>query len=167
MMGVLSRLARQRTIHVTVRSWLRSGSRGEPRLVRALTRNGLSHAGASVWVQSFEVGNLIRLRSMLHVRMVQLLSASGAPYDFVAAGDGRTYADLVTPAGLREIAGYADVVGPDKNQIVPRDAAGALLPPTSLVQDAHGAGLDVVPYTFRNENAFLPLDFRHATDPAQ
>jgi glycerophosphoryl diester phosphodiesterase len=139
----------------------------EPPLVRALTRNGLNRAGATVWVQSFEVGNLIRLRSMLHVRLVQLLSASGAPYDFVAAGDGRTYADLVTPAGLREIAGYADVVGPDKNQIVPRDAAGALLPPTSLVQDAHGAGLDVVPYTFRNENAFLPLDFRHATDPAQ
>ena len=104
---------------------------------------------------------------MLHVHLVQLLAATGAPYDFVAAGDGRTYADLVTPAGLREIAGYADVISPDKNQIVPRDAAGALLPPTSLVQDAHGAGLDVVPYTFRNENAFLPLDFRHGTDPAQ
>ena len=73
----------------------------------------------------------------------------------------------MTPAGLREIAGYADVIGPDKNQIVPRDAAGSLMPPTRLVQDAHGAGLDVVPYTFRNENAFLPLDFRHGTDPAQ
>ena len=118
-----------------------------------------------MWVLSFEVGNLIRLRSMLDVRLVQLLSAGGAPYDFVAAGECRTYADLVTLAGLREIGRYADVIGPD--EIVPRDAAGALLPPTSLVQDAHGAGLDVVPYTFRNENAFLPLDFRHGTDPAQ
>ena len=88
----------------------------EPPLVRALTRNGLNRAGATVWVQSFEVGNLIRLRSMLHVRLVQLLSASGAPYDFVAAGDGRTYADLVTPAGLREIARYADAMGPDKTR---------------------------------------------------
>ena len=56
----------------------------EPALVRALTRSGLNRAGATVWVQSFEVGNLIGLRSMLHVHLVQLLAASGAPYDFVA-----------------------------------------------------------------------------------
>jgi glycerophosphoryl diester phosphodiesterase len=43
----------------------------------------------------------------------------------------------VTPAGLREIAGYADVIGPDKNQIVPRDAAGALLLP---IQRLHREG---------------------------
>ena len=139
----------------------------EPALVRMLTRNGLNRSGAKVWVQSFEVGNLVALRSVLRVHLVQLTSATGAPYDFVASGDPRTYADLTTPAGLRRIARYADAIGPDKNQIVPRDAAGALLPPTSLVQDAHDAGLDVVPYTFRNENAFLPLDFRHGTDPAQ
>jgi glycerophosphoryl diester phosphodiesterase len=99
----------------------------EPPRVRALTRNGVNHAGATVWVQSFEVGNLIRLRSMLHVRLVQLLSAGGAPYDFVAAGVCRTSANLVTPAGLREIAGYADVIGPDKNQI---DSARAPAPVT-------------------------------------
>jgi glycerophosphoryl diester phosphodiesterase len=139
----------------------------EPALVRALTRNGLNRPDANVWVQSFEVANLIRLRSMLRVHLVQLLSATGAPYDYVATGKQRTYAELVTPAGLREIARYADVIGPDKNQIVPRDAAGALMSPTRLVQDAHRAGLDVVPYTFRKENAFLPIDFRHGTDPAR
>jgi glycerophosphoryl diester phosphodiesterase len=139
----------------------------EPALVRTLTRNGLNRSGAKVWVQSFEVRNLVALRTVLRVHLVQLLSATGAPYDFVAAGDPRTYADLATPAGLRGIARYADVIGPDKNQIVPRDAAGALLAPTSLVRDAHRAGLDVVPYTFRNENTFLPLDFRRGTDPAQ
>ena len=84
----------------------------------------------------------------------------GAPYDLVAAGDPRTYADLVTPAGLAEIATYADGIGPSKNLIVPRDAAGNLLDPTSLVRDAHRVGLVVHPWTFRRENNFLPLDFR-------
>ncbi len=139
----------------------------EPALVRTLQRNGLNRPNAQVFVQSFEVSNLIALDRVLRVKLVQLTSATGAPYDFVVAGDPRTYADLITPAGLRQVAGYADVLGPAKDQIVPRDATGALLAPTTLVRDAHRAGLEVVPYTFRNENAFLPLDFRNGTDPAQ
>ncbi|HZB47494.1 MAG TPA: glycerophosphodiester phosphodiesterase, partial [Mycobacteriales bacterium] len=139
----------------------------EPALVRTLQRNGLNRPNARVWVQSFEVSNLVALDRVLRVQLVQLTSATGAPYDFVVSGDPRTYADLITPAGLREVARYADVLGPAKDQIVPRDATGALLSPTTLVRDAHRAGLDVVPYTFRNENAFLPLDFRRGTDPAQ
>ena len=138
----------------------------EPALVRTLTRNGLNRANAKVWVQSFEVGNLIALRSQLKVHLVQLTSATGAPYDFVASGDPRTYADLTTPAGLRGVARYADWLGPDKNQIVPRDADGRLLAPTTLIRDAHRVRLSVVPYTFRNENTFLPLDFRRGADPA-
>jgi glycerophosphoryl diester phosphodiesterase len=58
------------------------------------------------------------------------------------------------------------VLGPDRTQIVPRDSAGASGPATTLVRDAHRAGLAVVPYTFRNENAFLPLELRSGTDPA-
>ena len=64
------------------------------------------------------------------------------------------------------MAKYADGLGPDKNQIVPRDAQNRLLPPTSLVRDAHRAGLVVHPYTFRPENTFLPADFQEGDDPA-
>ena len=138
----------------------------EPALVRALDRNRLNRAGAPVYVQCFEVSTLVALRPRLRVTLVQLTSAGGAPYDLVAAGDPRTYAELTTPAGLRQVARYADVLGPDKTQIVPRDGAGASLPATTLVRDAHGAGLAVVPYTFRNENAFLPAELRTGTDPA-
>jgi Glycerophosphoryl diester phosphodiesterase len=74
-----------------------------------------------VYVQSFEVANLVALRSRLRVDLVQLTAPVGAPWDFVAAGDPRTYADLVTPSGLRQIARYAEAVGPDRTQIVPRD----------------------------------------------
>ena len=36
---------------------------------------------------------------------------------------------------------------------------------TTFIADAHRAGLEVVPYTFRNENQFLPLELRRGTDP--
>ena len=101
------------------------------------------------------------------MRLVQLIDASGKPYDFAAGGDGRTYADLVTPAGLREIATYAQGVGVNKNLIRPRDAQDRLLPATSLVHDAHREGLVVHAWTFRAENFFLPADFRAGKAPQE
>ncbi|TWP53048.1 glycerophosphodiester phosphodiesterase [Lentzea tibetensis] len=138
----------------------------EPKLVDALNRNGLNRRSAKVFVQSFEVGNLKELNRQLRVPIVQLINAAGAPYDFVAGGDKRTYSDMITPAGLKEIATYADGIGATKDRIIPRDPAGFLQQPTSLVKDAHRARLVVHAWTFRNENAFLPADFRSSVDPA-
>jgi glycerophosphoryl diester phosphodiesterase len=138
----------------------------EEPLVRTLKRNHLTGKHAPVFVQSFETTNLKELNTVIDVPLVQLIGGSGAPYDLVVKGDPRTYTDLATAAGLRDIATYADGVGPDKNRIVPRDPNGFLLEPTSLVRDAHQAGLVVHPYTFRNENFFLPADFRQNDNPA-
>jgi len=138
----------------------------EEPLVRALRRNGLDRRRAPVYVQSFETGNLKLLSRNLKVPLVQLLSSAGAPFDLVDSGSTTTYADLSTAAGLREIARYADGVGPSKDQIVPRTSTGASGTPTSFVNDAHAAGLVVHPYTFRAENAFLPLELRSSTNPA-
>ena len=93
--------------------------------------------------------------------LVQLLERARArPADLVAAGDPRGYADLVTPAGLAGIAGYADAIGPEKGQVIARDPDGSLTEPTALVAEAHAAGLRVHAYTFRNENHFLPANLR-------
>jgi len=132
----------------------------EEPLLATLRANGLDRADAPVFIQSFEVGNLQRLHGLTRVPLVQLVDAVGKPFDFVVSGDPRTYADLVTPAGLREIATYARGIGPNKSLIVPRDSANRLLQPTTLVRDAHRAGLVVHPWTFRNENTFLPADFQ-------
>jgi glycerophosphoryl diester phosphodiesterase len=134
----------------------------ERRLVRILRRNGLDRRRAPVFVQSFETGNLRRLDRRLDVRLVQLF---GAP-DQTPFGESRTYGELAGDAGLRRIARYADGVGPPKEYIVPRDAAGASAAPTDFVRRAHRAGLVVHPYTFRNENVFLPLELRSGADPA-
>jgi glycerophosphoryl diester phosphodiesterase len=135
-------------------------------LLATLARNGLDRPGAKVFIQSFEVGNLMRLSRRTRLPLIQLIDAAGAPADFVAAGDPRTYDDLVTPQGLRDIARYADGIGPDKSRIIAGNAAGKPLgAPTTLVDDAHRAGLLVHPFTFRPENNFLAADFRMG-DPA-
>jgi len=137
----------------------------EEPLLRALRRAGLDTRRSEVVVQSFEVSNIRMIARRSRVGIVQLISNTGAPYDFVESGNPRTYADMVTAWGLRRVARYADVLGPDKNVLIPRDANGYLLEPTDVVDDAHAAGLEVVPYTFRDENQFLPADFRVGGDP--
>lgn len=96
--------------------------------------------------------------------LIQLIDEEGKPYDFVLEKDARTCRDMITPQGLKEIATYAQGIGPNKNLIAPRDKDGKLLQPTSLVADAHKEGLLVHPWTFRNENSFLPADFRKDDD---
>jgi glycerophosphoryl diester phosphodiesterase len=138
----------------------------EPPLLATLGANDWNRADAPVYIQSFETTNLQALRAATPVKLIQLLGASGRPWDLEAKGDARTYADLATAAGLKEIATYANGVGPNKSLIVPRNKDGALASPTTFVADAHAAGLAVHPWTFRAENSFLPAGLRKGTDPA-
>jgi len=136
----------------------------EEELVRALHAHGYRGADSPVFIQSFEVGNLKRLRAMTELPLLQLVS-DGRPYDFVLDQDTRSYADLTRPAGLSEVAGYANGLGADKELIIPRNQ-GRLGAAARLVEDAHTAGLLVHGWTFRAENAFLPLDLQRGSDPA-
>jgi glycerophosphoryl diester phosphodiesterase len=151
-------------------------------LVETLAAKGFTDP-SRIYIQSFEVANLKALSDTImpaagiNIPLVQLFGGSGQPYDFVVAGDTRTYTDLSTPAGLAEIAEYAAGIGPNKQRIVPLatvDADGNGQPddlngdgaisdgdrvtgaPTTLIADAHDAGLLVHLYTLRNESFFLP-----------
>ncbi|MDI6101125.1 glycerophosphodiester phosphodiesterase [Actinoplanes sp. NEAU-A12] len=134
----------------------------EKPLVRTLRRNGLDRRGAKVFIQSFEAANLRTLADehRVEVPLVFLTGATGSPFN-----DPRPYADYLTPAGLKELSEFIDGLGPEKSQIIPRKADGTLGAPTSLVMDAHSAGIKVIPYTFRAENSFLPAELRVGADP--
>jgi glycerophosphoryl diester phosphodiesterase len=131
-----------------------------------------------IYIQSFEVGNLKSLNDVLmpaakiDIPLIQLFGGSGRPYDFTVSGDTRTYTDLSTPAGLADIAKYAAGIGPNKQRIVPltgttdingdgqvSDGDRTTGAPTTLIQDAHTAGLKVHLYTLRNESFFLPASY--------
>jgi len=103
---------------------------------------------------------------MTRVPLVQLLSASGRPHDFTVKGDPRGYTDLAKPEGLKFIAAYADGIGANTNLMIPLQG-GVLGTPTTLVQDAHAAGLTVHGWTFRAENTFLPNEFDSSSNPAE
>jgi glycerophosphoryl diester phosphodiesterase len=173
----------------------------EDTLVLMLIAAGHTNKTSPVIIQSFEVGNLKMLRGMTQVRLVQLLSAydndintgtpyylpkdlDSAPWDWIAAGDTRNYGDMLTPAGLADIAKYADGIGPWKRQILGvkgldtngdgkaddvngdgfiNEADGVTNVFSTVVADAHKAGLVVHPYTFRDD---VPLARDYVKDPA-
>ncbi|MEV3932337.1 MULTISPECIES: glycerophosphodiester phosphodiesterase [unclassified Streptomyces] len=138
----------------------------EEPLAKLLRRHGRHRANSPLILQSFEPSSMQRLSKLVSTPRVVLLSGpKERPWDFVEAGDPRTVADLVTPAGLKWIASFAQGIGPTLDLVIPKDGAGRLTTPTTLVADAHARGLVLHPYTLRNENTFLPAEFRRGTDP--
>jgi glycerophosphoryl diester phosphodiesterase len=138
----------------------------EARLLDALRRHGLERADAPVFIQSFEVQNLRRLRTLTPLPLVQLIDAQGRPWGPTAGASLLSYFEMTRPEGLREIATYARGIGVDKSLVLPRDSDGRLRPATDLVRSAHAAGLLVHVYTLRAENQFLPAEFRSGADGA-
>ncbi|OJB02446.1 glycerophosphodiester phosphodiesterase [Burkholderia ubonensis] len=138
----------------------------EDRLVDALQKDPYTARTATIYIQSFEVANLKAIRNRIgssqpNWKLVQLMDdAAQRPYDFVKANDKRTYGDLSTRDGMREVATYANGVGPYKASIIAVGADGTLQQPTPYVRYAHEAGLVVHPYTFRPENNFLPASLK-------
>ncbi|EHL21354.1 glycerophosphoryl diester phosphodiesterase [Acidovorax sp. NO-1] len=167
----------------------------EDRLLAALAKYGYTSKASPVIVQSFEVSNLKYLRTKTQIRLVQLVDANDVnpngtvdltapydkPYDFAVAGDARTFASLLTPAGLKEVKTYADGIGPWKPYLIPSrqvdanndgkpddlnndgkidDRDRVMMPATDVVKNAHAVGLMVHPYTFRSEARRLASDFK-------
>ncbi|MFJ8583982.1 glycerophosphodiester phosphodiesterase family protein [Streptomyces sp. NPDC093595] len=123
----------------------------EPVLAGLVRRNRLGPHECVI--QSFEPSSLLRLahEERLRVPLWQALGTTGGPY-----GHSLTYAEMTTPDGLRAVAAYARWIGPDKSSLVA---------PSTLLADAHAAGLAVGAYTFRAENRYLPAALRRGTGP--
>jgi glycerophosphoryl diester phosphodiesterase len=151
----------------------------EDKLVSTLHAAYGNTGSAPVFIQSFEVSNLQYLNTQTQIKLVQLIDADDVkddgslslvapyhkPYDFVVNNDARSFADLLTPAGLDFIKTYADGVGPWKpylvktvNDGVDRTADGSVNlndrrvdGSTGVVEAAHQRGLLVHTWTFRND----------------
>ncbi|PJG48726.1 glycerophosphodiester phosphodiesterase [Sphingobium sp. LB126] len=124
-------------------------------LLALLSRYGYQTEADPVFIQSFEVGNLKALRAASRLRLIQLVEGEGGPAD----APGTTYADMMTTQGLKQIADYADGIGPATAMVLAPEG------PTGLVGRAHDAGLQVHVWTLRMENSFLPTAFQRPDDP--
>lgn len=134
----------------------------EAPLLALLDEYGYRGRAAPVFIQSFEVGNLKAIRGRSDLPLIQLMDAEGGPADDPAL----TYAAMTSPEGLKAVARYADGIGPNRTMVIPRGTLGTLEEPSTLVRDAHAAGLKVHPWTFRRENYFLPLADKAGINPA-
>lgn len=147
----------------------------EDTLLKTLAKYKYTRDIAPVYLQSFEVSNLKYLKNELdlhktlkHAQIIQLYdSKTSRPADFVESGDTKTYADLATAQGLKDVAKYANGVGPSKGYILTFNNDGSYKTST-FISDAHTTGLKVHPYTFRPENNFLPAPLKCSSDkPAE
>lgn len=120
----------------------REGLSLEAPLLDTLAAYGYTGPDAAVFIQSFDPANLKELRFALGTRLplIQLI------------GGGATFDPLVTPAGLKGIAEYANGIGPSKRRI--EKAPGQPVDGNALVREAHARGLVVHPYTFRADELF-------------
>ncbi len=128
----------------------------EAPLLALLDRYGYREPSDPLFIQSFEVDNLVALGALTNLRLIQLVSDNGGPPD----RPDMTYAGMMSEAGLAAVARYADGIGPAKNMVIARNPDGSLGASTGLVLRAHSAGLAVHPWTFRAENNFLPTNLR-------
>jgi glycerophosphoryl diester phosphodiesterase len=128
----------------------------EDGFVVELKRLGLTGADAPIIIQCFEVGPLERLATRIDAPLAQLVSSAGGPADRPDV----SYAQMITPQGLKAMGAYAAWVAPEMTLVLPRDAEGRSTAPSALVAEAHAAGLKVVIWTLRAENAFLPAERR-------
>jgi glycerophosphoryl diester phosphodiesterase len=137
-----------------------SASEGLPmiELVAAeLRRLGANAADGTVVVQTFDIEPLRELRAEL---------GDGGPTMLQLVNDTAAHDALISPVGLREVSTYAQGIAPSRHRILLRDEEQTLTGISDLVAQAHRAGLLVVPWTLRAENAYLPRDLRRGTDPA-
>lgn len=132
----------------------------EKALIDVLAANGLNTADAPVIIQSFFPSALITLRRMTPIKLMFLVNSQPPPASILAANHIARWSDVWSPDGLKKIAAFADIVGPETQIILPRDAEGRSLPPSAFVADTHAAGLKVHVWSVNPENLDLPVDLR-------
>ena len=116
-------------------------------LVGALKDNGLDARDAPVFVQCFEPEPLRTFRGLSKAPTVMLAGAGPLPQGVLA-----------------ELAEFSDGFGPELRMVL--DMSTADLKPTPLIAQAQAAGMQVHPWTVREENAFLPPVLQKGQDPA-
>ncbi len=117
-------------------------------LVDILSEHGYRTRQDAAWLQCFDATELRRVREELgcKLKLVQLIGENSWNE---SATD---YETLKTPAGLREIAAYADGVGPWLGQLYTLAEIDGQPVSKGLVTAARSAGLVVHPYTFRADD---------------
>lgn len=134
----------------------------EKALVKDLKAHGLNKKNSHVYIQSFEMGVLTKLKKLTPLPLIFLIDDPNiVPYDYVLEGKKTTYQELLKSESLKELSKTISGIGPYKRYIVPVNDKQEKLPATTLVADAHAAGLLVHAYTFRSDERYLLKEYKN------
>ena len=144
------------------------------RTLEVLQRYSYTRKQDKIFLQCFDVHELQRLRHELlpelgmNLKLVQLIAKTdwGVSYQKIGSDwQPYNYDWMLEPGAMAQIASYADGIGPWLPMIITTTASGTEPLFSSLLADAHAAGLQVHPYTLRLER--LPAyaaDFEQLLD---
>lgn len=120
-------------------------------VLKVLKKYGYADQADRIYLQCFDAIELERISKKLfpefgmNLKIIQLIpSPNWNPSD--------DFAWMFRPGAMERIARYADGVGPELGMIVSPESTRDHLIITDVVKDAHAAGLEIHPYTFRVEN---------------
>ncbi|XAR65540.1 Glycerophosphodiester phosphodiesterase [Bertholletia excelsa] len=138
-----------------------SGKRYEDKFVETLKKYGYKGTYMSkdwlmkpVFIQSFAPTSLIHISNQTDLPKVLVMAEPPG----LTQDTNQSYWTLTSNAYLKFIKDYVVGIGPSKDMVVPV-VNNYLQTPTDLVTRAHSYGLEVHSYIYRNENAFLHLNF--------
>ena len=129
-------------------------------ILKALKHYGYADKQSKAYFQTFEIDELKRVHD-------RLLPALDMDIKLVQLMGGEEYKDMITAKGLKDLATYADGIGPSMFMITDTKDKGATYTVTDLVKNAHAVGLEVHPYTFRADRIAMPAfvnSFDHLLD---
>jgi glycerophosphoryl diester phosphodiesterase len=146
--GLNAATGREAGVYTEVKSpaWHRAQGKDPSAVVlRTLAEFGYRTRADRAYVQCFDFDEIVRMRTELKtdLKLVQLIGENAW------AESATDYDRLRTRDGLREVARYADGIGPWIAHVVAWPAGGDAPAYTGLVPAAHAAGLVVHPYTLR------------------
>ncbi|KAM1789279.1 hypothetical protein ACFX11_039450 [Malus domestica] len=137
------------------------GKRFEDKFVETLTKYGYKGSYLSkdwlkqpAFIQSFAPTSLVYVSNLTDLPKIFLIDDVTIP----TQDTNQSYWEITSDPYLDYIKDYVVGIGPWKDTIVPV-VNNYLQTPTDLVSRAHAHDLQVHPYTYRNENSFLHLNF--------
>ncbi|MEL4014995.1 glycerophosphodiester phosphodiesterase [Dryocola clanedunensis] len=127
--------------------------------LEVLKRYGYTGKQDKVYLQCFDAAELKRIKTTLEpklgmdLKLVQLIAFTDWNETQEKQADGKwvnySYDWMFKPGAMKEIARYADGIGPDYHMLVAAGSTKGNVRLTDMVTEAHASKLTVHPYTVR------------------
>ncbi|WP_340613992.1 glycerophosphodiester phosphodiesterase [Xenorhabdus thailandensis] len=129
------------------------------KVLEVLKQYGYTKKSDKVYLQCFDANELKRIKNELEpklgmdLKLIQLIAYTDWNETYEQKSDGTwqnySYDWMFKPGAMKEVAKYADGIGPDYHMLIASDSTPNHIKLTGMVKEAHASHLAVHPYTIR------------------